>query len=178
TRSAVAVRSDSGSGEAQLVGWVVPAGRRELSSRELRSFVARRLPAHMVPSLIVPVDSLPLTAHGKVDFSALPSASPAGSPKGTGRAPRSAPEEILCALFAESLGHEEVSPDDDFFELGGHSLLATRLVGRIRSAFGVELPVRALFESTTPAALAERLADAGSARPALHRARHTEQPPL
>ncbi len=117
-RSAVAVRSDADSGDAQLVGWVVPAGHRELSPRELRSFVARRLPAHMVPSLIVPVDSLPLTAHGKVDFSALPSTPPAGSPEGTGRAPRSAPEEILCALFAESLGHEEVSPDDDFFELG------------------------------------------------------------
>ncbi|MFF3822826.1 amino acid adenylation domain-containing protein [Streptomyces griseus] len=178
-RSAVAIRSDADSGEAQLVGWVVPAGHRDLSPRELRSFVARRLPAHMVPSLIVPVDSLPLTAHGKVDFSALPSAAPAGSPEETGRAPRSAPEEILCALFAESLGHEQVSPDDDFFELGGHSLLATRLVGRIRSAFGVELPVRALFESTTPAGLTERLAKAGgSARPALRRTRHTEQPPL
>ncbi|MET9768781.1 amino acid adenylation domain-containing protein [Streptomyces sp. NPDC006415] len=177
-RSAVAVRSDSGSAEAQLVGWVVPAGHRELSPGELRAFVARRLPAHMVPSLIVPVDSLPLTAHGKVDFSALPSASPAGSSEGAGRPPRSAPEEILCALFAESLGHEQVSPEGDFFELGGHSLLATRLVGRIRSAFGVELPVRALFESTTPAALAERLKEAGSARPALHRAHQTEQTPL
>ncbi|MEV1044013.1 amino acid adenylation domain-containing protein [Streptomyces sp. NPDC049916] len=176
--SAVAVRPGSGPGEAHLVGWIVPAGHREPSPRELRAFVARLLPAHMVPSLIVPVDFLPLTAHGKVDFSSLPSAAPAERPQDTGRTPRSAPEEILCALFAESLDHPQVSPDDDFFELGGHSLLATRLIGRIRSAFGVELPVRALFESTTPAALAERLAEAGSARPALHRARHTERAPL
>ncbi|MFD5208155.1 amino acid adenylation domain-containing protein [Streptomyces anulatus] len=189
-QSAVAVRSDSDSdsdsgsgsgsdsGEAQLVAWVVPAGHRDLSSRELRAFVAQRLPAHMVPSLIVPVAALPLTPHGKVDFAALPPATVAESTDGERRAPRSAPEEILCALFAESLEHEQVSPDDDFFELGGHSLLATRLIGRIRSAFGVELPVRALFESTTPASLAERLEGAGAARPALRRAPRRERPPL
>ncbi|MFG3426536.1 amino acid adenylation domain-containing protein [Streptomyces californicus] len=176
--SAVAVRPGSGPGEAHLVGWVVPAGHRDLSPRQLRAFVARLLPAHMVPSAVVPVESLPLTAHGKVDFSSLPSAAPAEHLQDTARAPRSASEEILCALFAESLDHPQVSPDDDFFELGGHSLLATRLIGRIRSAFGVELPVRALFEATTPVALAERLAEAGSARPALHRARHTERVPL
>ncbi|MFD4024544.1 amino acid adenylation domain-containing protein [Streptomyces sp. NPDC058576] len=183
-QSAVAVRADSpsgtatGTGEARLVGWFVPVGHREPSPRELRAFVARRLPAHMVPSLIVPVAVLPLTPHGKVDFSALPLTPAAGGPEGEGQAPRSAPEEILCALFAESLGHEQVARDDDFFELGGHSLLATRLIGRIRSAFGVELPVRALFESTTPAALAGRLEGAGAARPALRRAPHTERPPL
>ncbi|MEU4178904.1 amino acid adenylation domain-containing protein [Streptomyces sp. NPDC026589] len=179
-QSAVAVRSGSGSdsGAAQLVAWVVPAGHRDLSSRELRAFVARRLPAHMVPSLIVPVAALPLTPHGKVDFAALALTTVAESADGEKRAPRSAPEEILCALFAESLEHERVAPDDDFFELGGHSLLATRLIGRIRSAFGVELPVRALFEATTPAALAERLEGAGAARPALRRVPRTERPPL
>ncbi|MFD5200510.1 amino acid adenylation domain-containing protein [Streptomyces sp. NPDC058375] len=183
-QSAVAVRSGSGSGsgsegkEAQLVAWVVATGHRDLPPRELRAFVAQRLPAHMVPSLIVPVAALPLTPHGKVDFTALPLTSPAGSTGTAGRAPRSAREEILCVLFAESLEHEQVSPDDDFFELGGHSLLATRLIGRIRSAFGVELPVRALFESTTPAALSERLEGAGRARPALRRAPRPERPPL
>ncbi|MGW8489868.1 amino acid adenylation domain-containing protein [Streptomyces sp. NPDC055886] len=177
-QSAVAVRSGSGPGEAQLVGWVVPAGHRELSPRELRAFVAQRLPAHMVPSLIVPVAVLPLTPHGKVDFPALPLASAAERAEGVELAPRSAQEEILCALFAESLDHEQVAPDDDFFDLGGHSLLATRLVGRIRSAFGVELPVRALFEYATPAALAERLSEAGAARPALRRASRTERSPL
>lgn len=170
--------SGSGSGEAQLVAWVVPAGHREPAPQELRAFVARRLPAHMVPSLIVPVAALPLTPHGKVDFAALPLTAAAGSTEAAGRSPRTAQEEILCALFAESLEQEQVAPDDDFFELGGHSLLATRLIGRIRSAFGVELPVRALFESTTPAALADRLEGAGAARPALRRAPRTERPPL
>ncbi|MEU0163495.1 amino acid adenylation domain-containing protein [Streptomyces sp. NPDC006261] len=181
-QSAVAVRSNSGSnsgpGGAQLVAWVVPVGHRDLSSRELRAFVAQRLPAHMVPSLIVPVAALPLTPHGKVDFAALGLTTVAEGTDVEKRAPRSAPEEILCALFAESLEHERVAPDDGFFELGGHSLLATRLIGRIRSAFGVELPVRALFEATTPASLAERLEGAGAARPALRRAPRTERPPL
>ncbi|MFE4451653.1 amino acid adenylation domain-containing protein [Streptomyces sp. NPDC056796] len=175
-QSAVAVRPGA-DGEGRLVGWVVAADGREPCARTLRTFAAGRLPAHMVPGTVVPVAALPLTAHGKVDFAALPLTpkAPAGTDDDP---PRSAPEEILCALFAESLGHEQVSRGDDFFELGGHSLLATRLIGRIRSAFGVELPVRALFESTTPAALAERLGEAGSARPALRRADRPDRPPL
>ncbi|SCD46630.1 amino acid adenylation domain-containing protein [Streptomyces sp. BpilaLS-43] len=176
-QSAVAVRHGA-AGEGRLVGWVVPADGREPAVRALRAFVADRLPAHMVPGTIVPVAALPLTSHGKVDLAALPLPPKDASGAALDDPPRSAPEEILCALFAESLGHEQVSRADDFFELGGHSLLATRLVGRIRSAFGVELPVRALFESTTPAALAERLGEAAAARPALRRAVRPDRPPL
>ncbi|MDT0429199.1 non-ribosomal peptide synthetase [Streptomyces salyersiae] len=176
-QSAVAVRQGA-AGEGRLVGWVVPADGREPGVRALRAFVADRLPAHMVPGTILPVAALPLTSHGKVDLAALPLPPKDASGAVLDDPPRSAPEEILCALFAESLGHEQVSRADDFFELGGHSLLATRLVGRIRSAFGVELPVRALFESTTPAALAERLGEAAAARPALRRAVRPDRPPL
>ncbi|MBT2427760.1 amino acid adenylation domain-containing protein [Streptomyces sp. ISL-112] len=179
--SAVAVQADAGGG-ARLVCWVVACDGQELSTRALRAYLADRLPAYMVPTAVIPVAALPLTAHGKVDFAALPAAAPDAPGARTGAAdadpPRSAPEEILCALFAESLGHERVGRSDDFFELGGHSLLATRLIGRIRSAFGVELPVRTLFESTTPAALAERLDEAGTARPALRRAPRPALPPL
>ncbi|MGW5860731.1 amino acid adenylation domain-containing protein [Streptomyces sp. NPDC055239] len=179
--SAVAVQADA-RGEGRLVCWVVTRDGQELSTRTLRAYLADRLPAYMVPTAVVPVTELPLTAHGKVDFASLPTAADASSSAGDAATdtdpPRSAPEEILCALFAESLGHEQVGRGDDFFELGGHSLLATRLVGRIRSAFGVELPVRTLFESTTPAALAERLDEAGTARPALRRAPRPALPPL
>ncbi|MFE2059966.1 amino acid adenylation domain-containing protein [Streptomyces sp. NPDC059446] len=179
--SAVAVQPD-GQGEGRLVCWVVACDGQELSTRALRAYLADRLPAYMVPTAVIPVAALPLTAHGKVDFAALPTAADAAPGPGAGAAdtdpPRSAPEEILCALFAESLGHEQVGRGDDFFELGGHSLLATRLISRIRSAFAVELPVRALFESTTPAALAERLGQAGAARPALSRAPRPPKPPL
>ncbi|MFJ7417225.1 amino acid adenylation domain-containing protein [Streptomyces uncialis] len=175
--SAVAVRPDT-RGEGRLMSWFVACDGQEPSPRALRAHLADRLPAYMVPTAVVSVAELPLTAHGKVDFTALPVPEDALPGAADADPPRSAPEEILCALFAESLGQEQVGRSDDFFELGGHSLLATRLIGRIRSAFGVELPVRTLFESTTPAALAERLDEAGTARPALRRAPRPAETPL
>ncbi|MGW0937730.1 amino acid adenylation domain-containing protein [Streptomyces sp. NPDC002666] len=180
-RCAVAVRAGA-DGAGQLACWVVPREGHEFSARELRSFVAERLPAYMVPATVTALSSMPLTAHGKVDFRALPQGEGASSDRGTDPAaterPRSPREEILCALFAECLGHEHVGRGEDFFALGGHSLLATRLVGRIRVAFGVELPIRALFESPTPAALAGRLDEAGAAGPALRAAPRTDRPAL
>ncbi|MFF1925985.1 amino acid adenylation domain-containing protein, partial [Streptomyces sp. NPDC058221] len=178
---AVAVRPGA-DGVGQLACWVVPRTGREVPARELRSFAAERLPAYMVPGTVFPLASMPLTAHGKVDFRALPQGGAAPSGRGAdplaAQPPRSPREEILCALFAECLGHEHVGRGEDFFDLGGHSLLATRLVGRIRAAFGVELPVRTLFESTTPAALADRLDEAGGARPPLRPAARPARPAL
>ena len=122
-----------------------------VSPAALRQSLAASLPDYMVPTAIVVLDALPLTPNGKLDRRALPAPAAART---AGRAPASKTERALAALYAELLGHESVSIDDDFFELGGHSLLAVRLTHRIRTAFGIDLPMSALFETADIARLA------------------------
>ncbi|MFJ4526694.1 amino acid adenylation domain-containing protein, partial [Streptomyces sp. NPDC088810] len=165
-------------GDKRLVAYVVadPGHGDGMDVEALRAHVAGQLPEYMVPSAFVVLDRLPLTTNGKLDRRALPA--PDQPTAGTGRAPRSPREETLCRLFAEILGVPAVGIDNDFFELGGHSLLATRLVSRIRSVLGAELVVRTVFEAPTVAALAERVAQAGVARPALTATVRPERVPL
>ncbi|MDG4857634.1 amino acid adenylation domain-containing protein [Streptomyces sp. T-3] len=141
--------------------------------RRLTESVLRRakafLPGFMVPSAVVVLDRFPLTPNGKVDRSALPA--PGRGRTTAGRPPRTPQEEALCRMYADILGHDEVCADDGFFELGGHSLLVTRLVSRIRVVLGVEIPVGAVFDAPRVADLAERLAGARKARPAVRRMR-------
>ncbi|MEV7731881.1 amino acid adenylation domain-containing protein [Streptomyces sp. NPDC088921] len=153
--------------EGRLVGYAVSEGAPD--PVPLRAYTARTLPEHMVPSAIVVLERLPLTANGKLDRAALPiPAATTGAV--TTRAPRTPQEEILSGLFAGVLGLEahQAGADDAFFDLGGDSLLAMRLADRIRTAFGTALPVRAVFEAPTPAALATRLGETRDGhRPAL-----------
>jgi len=158
--------------ERRLVAWVVPAVAptdRAAFARQLRAELAAEVPAPLVPAVIGIVDSLPLTANGKVDRSRLPRPVFASAQTGA-RPPASEAERLLCRLFADLTGADSVSVEDNFFALGGHSLLAMRLVAQIRAALGLELPLRAVFEAPTPAALAARLGRdriAGPARPPL-----------
>lgn len=144
------VDRDEGDGDRRLVAYVVgPA-----TAAQLRAHARASLPEHMVPAAFTSLDALPLTDNGKLDRSRLPA--PQYAPARVGRAPATTMEEQLCALFADVLRVEEVGPEDGFFELGGHSLLAARLVGRIRSALGVDLGVHTVFQAPTAAELAER----------------------
>ncbi|MFF9349253.1 amino acid adenylation domain-containing protein [Streptomyces sp. NPDC014734] len=161
---AVVARED-GPGGKRLVAYVVPREGEEADAAGIRRFLSGRLPEFMVPAAVVVLDALPLTANGKLDRRALPA--PEYGAAGAGRGPRNGHEQVLCAAFAEVLGVEKVGIDDSFFDLGGHSLLATRLISRVRTRLGVELPLRALFEGPTVVQLAERVAQAGEARTAL-----------
>ncbi|HEY4168341.1 MAG TPA: phosphopantetheine-binding protein [Reyranella sp.] len=124
---------------------------------ELRTYLQQRLPNYMVPTTIVLLDRLPLTANGKIDRRALP------TPDATRDelthayvAPRNRTERMLADIWSDLLNIERVGVRDNFFDLGGHSLLATQLVSRIRNSFDCELPVRAIFEAPTIASLAAK----------------------
>ncbi|MFJ6777757.1 amino acid adenylation domain-containing protein [Streptomyces yangpuensis] len=176
-RQAVVTPHESADGDRRLVAHcAVSADPGPELSLELRRFVARTLPAHMVPAAVVTLDALPLTGSGKVDRRALPA--PDFRLFSGGRAARTAREELLCGLFGDVLGVTgQVSVDDDFFALGGHSLLAMQLVSRVRTVFAAEIGVRDVFEAPTVAGLVQRL-DGATARLALTAGERPADPPL
>ncbi|MEU7137767.1 amino acid adenylation domain-containing protein [Streptomyces sp. NPDC046261] len=147
--AAVVVREDS-PGDKRLVAYAVPA--RETTPALLREHAGTELPVHMVPSAVVLLDKLPLTANGKLDRKALPAPDLAAAVT-EGRAPRGPREEQLCAIFADVLGLPRVGVDDNFFDLGGHSLLAVRLAGRVKDALGADVGIGTIFQAPTVAAL-------------------------
>ncbi|MFF4438365.1 amino acid adenylation domain-containing protein, partial [Streptomyces sp. NPDC001621] len=176
-QAAVIVREDR-PGDKRLVAYVVGNGDTPVDLAALRRHAGESLPDYMVPAAFVVLDTLPLTVNGKLDRRALPA--PDLSADSGGRAPRDPAEEVLCGLFADVLGRPSVTIDDHFLRLGGHSLLATRLVSRIRTAFGVRITVRDMFQHPTVAQLAELIqASSGDQRrPALVAGERPERLPL
>jgi amino acid adenylation domain-containing protein len=152
--TAVVVHQDAAADDKTLVAYVVPHGQAP-TLPDIRSFVQQKLPSYMIPAVFVFLERLPLTANGKVDRRALPPPDwQASEPEHDESVPRTPTEEVLIEIWATVLNLERVGIHDNFFELGGHSLLATRVVLRVRHAFGVELPLHALFEAPTIAGLA------------------------
>ncbi len=149
--------------EQDRTGGLAPIARREappasggLNCADLRQYLAGRLPEYMVPSAIVTMNELPLTGNGKLDRRALPAPkSPIGKQE-TGWA-RTPVEEIVSGIWSEVLKVGQVGIDDNFFDLGGHSLLATQVIARVQGIFGVELPVRLVFEQPTVNGMAQAI---------------------
>ncbi|HEX7241973.1 MAG TPA: amino acid adenylation domain-containing protein, partial [Longimicrobiaceae bacterium] len=160
--AAVVVREDA-PGEKRLVAYVVPQEGAGISSTGLQAHLSARLPSYMVPGAFVLLDRLPLNPNGKVDRRVLPA--PARGAEEAYVAPRTATEEVLSGIWSEVLGVERVGVNEGFFELGGHSLLATRVLSLVREKLGVEVPLRAIFEVPTVAALAERVEAARDSEP-------------
>ncbi|HEY0783994.1 MAG TPA: amino acid adenylation domain-containing protein, partial [Thermoanaerobaculia bacterium] len=171
-REGIVTARDDGGG-AQLVAYLVASAEAPPPTPpidELRRLLRQSLPEPMVPSSFVFLAELPRTSHGKVDRQALPA--PERSSERESAAPRTEVEEILAGIWCSLLGVERVGVEESFFELGGHSLLGIRLISRVREAFGVELAVRALFESPTLAALA------GAVERELYRGVREQAPPI
>src|SRR5258708_26664210 len=168
-------RKEGGS-EKRLVAYVVAASGKTLDINILREFIKDKLPEYMTPAQFVRLPELPLNSSGKIDRHKRPEVEFAAAD--SGRSPRTPEEEILCQVFAEILGLDRTSIDDNFFDLGGHSLLAPRLVSRVRSVMGVDLPLRAIFESPTPAELGVHLRGAAKAAHPLTRQTRPERIPV
>jgi acyl-coenzyme A synthetase/AMP-(fatty) acid ligase/acyl carrier protein len=152
-----------------LAAYIVPARDARLLDDDLRAFLAARLPDYMIPRWFVAIDSLPLTANGKLDAAALPTpdqknvfAKSTGGAETASNASAASTaaangndfEARIGAIVAELLGQSSVNSSDNFFMIGGHSMLGVQLVARIRDAFSVKLTLRQLFGSPTVSALA------------------------
>jgi surfactin family lipopeptide synthetase C len=155
-QSAIVVCEDK-LGNKRLVAYVVP-NQEKLSTTEVRRFLKQKLPDYMIPAAFVMLEVLPLTPNGKIDRKALPIPEVLqNSLEQEYVAPRTPEEEVLAHIWAEVLGLQRVGIYDNFFELGGHSLLATQLISRLQQTFGVNLPIRSLFETPDVSGLVEVL---------------------
>ncbi len=159
-RQAVVIARDEEAGRKRLVGYVVRKNGNVPSASELQRYVSERLPDYMAPSTIVTLESLPLTANGKVDRKALPAPDQARSEREY-VAPRTPTEELLANIWAQVLGVNKVGIHDNFFSaLGGDSILSIQIIARANQA-GLKLTPRIIFERQTVAGLAE-VAGAGA----------------
>ncbi|MBG6090375.1 non-ribosomal peptide synthetase [Actinomadura viridis] len=162
-RAHVAVRDDGPGGDRRLVAYLVARdGQETPASAEVRRHLERDLPAFMIPSTLVPLDRLPLTANGKVDAAALPAPGPpAGAepdgPAGAREPPVTPTEDLVAGIWSAVLGLPEVGVADNFFDLGGHSLLVHQVRERLVERLGHGPPILDFFQYPTVRALARHI---------------------
>lgn len=169
-RAVVEVREDQ-PGDKRIVAFMVPRPTNRLGLAQLREQLRTQLPAHMIPSMFIELEALPLTVNGKVDRRALLVAADSRASKvdltSTYLAPRTPLEQVLADIWGEILQLKDVGVHDNFFELGGHSLLATQLVSRVQALFRITVPLRQVFERPTIATLAEVVKDSQQGQSAI-----------
>ena len=153
---AIALAQGQDLSSLRLAAYVVAQDGAALAVGDLRDLLRSKLPEYMTPAHITILDAFPLTPSGKVDRKALPAPDATRPQQETPYvAPRTPVEEQLALICAELLDLEQVGVEDNFFELGGHSLLATQFISRVRETYGVEVPLRKLFEAPTVAGITE-----------------------
>ena len=158
-KEAVVVARNNNSGNEQLVAYSVSTIQPGPDVSELRTFLREKLPEYMIPAAFVTLDAMPLTATHKIDRKALPAPSNSRPQIATAYVePKTPIERELAKIWAEVLSVGQVGIRDDFLALGGHSLAATRIISRVVSVFRLQLPLRALFDSPTVAAMAVMIA--------------------
>jgi acyl carrier protein len=152
--SVVVGREDT-PGDKRLVAYITPVPKAHATVGALRDALASHLPDYMIPAVFVVLEAQPLTPNGKVDRAALPAPDATNMLRDGDSAPPSTPaEERLVEIVASLLHMEQIGVDDNFFLLGGNSLMGTQLIVRTAETFGVDLPLRTLFEKPTVRQLA------------------------
>jgi amino acid adenylation domain-containing protein len=144
--------------DAQLIGYLVLAPESHLTLSALRAFLRARLPDYMVPATFVRLEKLPVTPNGKVDRMSLPPPDGSNTLRDDAYvAPRTEMEKTVAGILERLLNLEHVDVEENFFSLGGHSLLGAQLIARLRDTFGIEMPLRVVFEASTVADLAAEI---------------------
>jgi amino acid adenylation domain-containing protein len=154
-RDAAVIIREPATGDRRLTAYLIGRSDKRPSIGQLRDYLSRTLPRFMLPSAFVWVDAWPLTPNGKLDREALPLPDQTLLHTDTPvTLPRTDTERTIAELWSEVLPVNDIGVHDDFFAAGGHSLLAGQLMNRLRDVFGLEIPMRCLFEDPTVAGLA------------------------
>jgi amino acid adenylation domain-containing protein len=159
-RDCMVLARDDRWGGKQLAAYLTAADGRPIAHEGLRAYLQGLLPEHMIPSVFVVLDRMPLTPNGKVDRHALALLGEDGAePARAYVLPSNHVERVMATIWSEVLGIEssKIGVSDNFFELGGHSLTATRIIARLRSAFEIDLPLRSIFLEPTIASLSKHI---------------------
>lgn len=156
-KDAAVLARDDKANEKRLVAYFVTYEGAVITTDELQSYLAARLPEYMIPSVYLKLDRMPLTRAGKIDRKLLPEPEMSQHSRESFIEPRTEVEQMVAGIYAEVLGADRISSNDNFFTLGGHSLTATQALSRVREVMKAELPLRSIFEAPTVAGLSEKI---------------------